>query len=233
MIAALIYLLPFAASLLVTKSNLGLFMVLRENVLRFVEPFDHEGPIYLYAYTIFVLTAPWCLFLPAALVHAHSSKPPGQSDRFVLAYFWATFIFFTLSGSRRDYYLLPILPAAAICSRAVVRFNAGNLEPVGALAGCREAMSSVPSIVLLTVVATGITAFLPSPRFGAVNQLPALLEQSVWFGFWLFLAMLIALVPVSWNLLPQRLASFDDLHRLFLYAFLIRLCVAKERTATR
>ena len=75
MIAALIYLLPFAASLLVTNSNLGLFMVLRENVLRFVEPFDHKGPIYLYAYTIFVLMAPWCLFLPAALVHAHSSKP--------------------------------------------------------------------------------------------------------------------------------------------------------------
>ena len=49
-IAALIYLLPFAASLLVTNSNLGLFMVLRENVLRFVEPFDHKGPIYLYGY---------------------------------------------------------------------------------------------------------------------------------------------------------------------------------------
>ena len=133
-IAGLIYALPFAASLLVTNSNLGLFMVLRENVLRFVEPFDHEGPIYLYAYTIFVLMAPWCLFLPAALVHAHS-KPAGKSDRFVLAYFWVTFIFFTLSGSRRDYYLLPILPAAAIVGRAVVCFTAGKLEPVGTQPG--------------------------------------------------------------------------------------------------
>lgn len=37
-----------------------------------------------------------------------------RSDRFVLVFFWTTFIFFTLSGSRRSYYLLPILPAASI-----------------------------------------------------------------------------------------------------------------------
>ena len=205
MIAGLIYASTFVASLLVTNSNLGLFMVLRENVLRFVEPFDHKGPIYLYAYTIFALMAPWCLFLPAALVHAHSSAPAGKSDRFVLAYFWATFIFFTLSGSRRDYYLLPILPAAAILvARLFVSTRETWSRWVRWLARGGYVLSA--SIVLLIVVATGITSFLPLLRFGAMNHLPALLAQSVWFGFWLFLAMLIVLVPVFWNLLPQRLA---------------------------
>lgn len=94
-------------------SNIGPSTVVRENVTRFFEPFDHKGPVYLYTYAIFALMAPWCLLLPAALMGIHA-KPEGRSDRFVLAYFWATFIFFTLSGSRRDYYLLPILPAAAI-----------------------------------------------------------------------------------------------------------------------
>ena len=91
-------------------------MVYRENVERYFEPFDHVGPIYLYIYVIFGLLAPWSVFLPAALVHAHAPSPPREahSDRFVLTFFWATFIFFTLSGSRRSYYLLPILPAAAL-----------------------------------------------------------------------------------------------------------------------
>lgn len=218
-IAALIYLLPFAASLLVTNSNLGLFMVLRENVLRFVEPFDHKGPIYLYAYTIFVLMAPWCLFLPAALVQAHS-KLAGKSDRFVLAYFWATFIFFTLSGSRRDYYLLPILPAAAI---VVARLFASPRESwsrwVRSLVQGGYVLMAL--VVLITVVATGIIAFLPSLRFGAVNNLPALLEQSVRFGFWVFVAMLIALISPSWRFLPRRLAlsTFFTAYCFMLFLF--------------
>ena len=43
-----------------------------------------------------------------------ANAEPARSDRFALVYFWATFIFFTLSGSRRSYYILPILPAAAM-----------------------------------------------------------------------------------------------------------------------
>jgi len=219
-IAGLIYLLPFAVSLVVTNSNLGLFMVLRENVLRFVRPFDHEGPIYLYGYIIFVLMAPWCLFLPAAVVHAHS-KSAGKSDRFVLAYFWTTFIFFTLSGSRRDYYLLPILPATAI---VVARLFASPRQTWDRWARwlVQGGYVLMALVVLLTIVATGIAAFLPSLRPGALNDLPALVEQSVWFGFWVFLAMLIALVPLSWNFLSQRLAlsMFFTAYSFMLFLFI-------------
>jgi 4-amino-4-deoxy-L-arabinose transferase-like glycosyltransferase len=219
-IAVLIYLLPFAVSLVVTNSNLGLSMVLRENVLRFVQPFDHEGPIYLYGYIIFVLMAPWCLFLPAAMVQAHS-KPAGKSDRFVLAYFWTTFIFFTLSGSRRNYYLLPILPAAAI---VVARLFASPRQTwdrwVRWLVQGGYVLMAL--VMLLTVVATGIVAFVPSLRPGALNDLPALMEQSVWFGFWVFLAILIALVPLSWNVLSQRLAfsMFFTAYSFMLFLFI-------------
>ena len=220
MIAGLIYASTFAASLIVTSSNLGLFMVLRENVLRFVEPFDHKGPIYLYTYSIFVLMAPWCLLLPAAMVHAHSN-PAEKSDRFVLAYFWTTFIFFTLSGSRRDYYLLPILPAAAI---VVARLFASTRVTWNRWVRwlVQGGYVLIALIVLLMLVATGITAFLPSLRPGAVNDLPALVEQSVWFGFWVFLAMLIALVPLSWHLLPRRLAfsMFFAAYSFMLFIFI-------------
>ena len=77
-------------------------------------------------------------------------------------------------------------------------------------------------VVLITVVATGAHRFLPSLRFGAVNNLPALLEQSVRFGFWVFVAMLIALISPSWKFLPRRLA----LSTLFTaYCFMLFLFV--------
>ena len=44
-------------------STKGLDMVYRENVVRFFEPFDHRGPIYLYVYVIFGLMAPWSMLL--------------------------------------------------------------------------------------------------------------------------------------------------------------------------
>ena len=112
-LGAALYLAPFAISFALTKSASGIYMVYRENVERYVAAFDHRGPIYLYAYVIFGLMAPWSVFLPAALVQAHE-RAGLKSDRFVLAFFWTTFIFFTLSGSRRSYYLLPILPPACI-----------------------------------------------------------------------------------------------------------------------
>src|SRR6266850_8273809 len=219
-IGGLIYALPFTISSALMDSNIGPHKVLLENVVRFVEPFDHKDPIYLYTYVIFALMAPWSFFLPAALVHTHS-KPAGKNDRFVLAYFWATFIFFTLSGSRRDYYLLPILPAAAI---VVARLFASTRETWNRWVRwlVQGGYVLIALIVLLMVVATGITAFLPSLRPSAVNDLPALVEQSVWFGFWVFLAMLIAVVPLSWNLLPRRLAfsTFFAAYSFMLFIFI-------------
>jgi 4-amino-4-deoxy-L-arabinose transferase-like glycosyltransferase len=117
-LAGVIYFAPFAISYTATGSAKGMYMVYRENVERYFAPFDHRGPIYLYVYVIFELMAPWSAFLPAALVHAHNRAEAAstrlRSDRFVLAFFWTTFIFFTMSGSRRSYYILPILPAASI-----------------------------------------------------------------------------------------------------------------------
>jgi len=117
-LAGILYFAPFAMSYAGTGSVRGMYMVYRENIERYFDPFDHRGPIYLYFYTIFGLMAPWSAFLPAALVHAHTRAKAAttelRSNRFVLAFFWTTFAFFTFSGSRRSYYLLPILPAASI-----------------------------------------------------------------------------------------------------------------------
>ncbi len=222
-IAVVVYIVPFAISFALMDSNIGPYKVLRENVIRFVQPFDHQGPVYLYAYAIFILTAPWCLFLPAALVSMHS-KPSGKSDCFALVYFWATFIFFTLSGSRRQYYLLPILPAAAM---VVGRLFTASREPwdprVRWLTNLGYILMSITVVVLVVMAATAL--FWPALRISQLKALPASVDRIILVGFWTFLLMLIVTVFPFSKLRPERIAvsaavlAYLFMLFVFVYAF--------------
>src|ERR1700689_2979641 len=175
-VGGFVYYLPFEISARMMGTQKGLAMVYRENVVRFFHPFDHRGPIYLYVYVIFGLMAPWSALLPAALVETHSLRradaEPARADRFVLVYFWATFIFFTLSGSRRSYYILPILPAAAMLVARTLAYP-GELRSMIArrlltLGYAIVAFAAIGGIVLLIPA----WAILPSP-YDALPDLPA------------------------------------------------------------
>ncbi|HEY2921562.1 MAG TPA: glycosyltransferase family 39 protein [Candidatus Binatia bacterium] len=162
-IGGLIYALPFAISFALMDSNLGPYEVLRENVVRFFQPFDHKEPVYLY---------------------------------------WATFIFFTVSGSRRGYYLLPILPAAAILVARLFGTSRDAWDRwVRWLTNAGYITVSV-SVVLMVLAAGTILAVHP----GVLSTLPSLVDRIVFVGFWTFLFMLVAtILPLlSWR--PERIA---------------------------
>jgi 4-amino-4-deoxy-L-arabinose transferase-like glycosyltransferase len=186
--AGLVYGLPFVISYTQTHSDAGIAMVFRENVIRFFEPFDHRGPIYLYTYSIFLLAAPWSLFLPAALVQLHST-PPSRQDRFVLVYFWATFLFFTFSGSRRSYYLLPILPAVALLLSRLFTSEWDSLHR-----RVKRLMRGGFVLLAVAVVAAGLVALLPAAaRPLSVRDLPLFPARGMFLVLWcLELAALIA-----------------------------------------
>ncbi|MGB8684689.1 MAG: glycosyltransferase family 39 protein [Candidatus Binatus sp.] len=184
-VGGFVYYLPFEISARMMGTQKGLAMVYRENVVRFFHPFDHRGPIYLYVYVIFGLMAPWSALLPAALVETHSLRhantEPVRADRFALVYFWATFIFFTLSGSRRSYYILPILPAAAILVARTLAYP-GELRSIFA----RRLLAIGYGIVAFAAIA-GIVALippwviLPSPY----DALPDLPDKFAFIVFWI------------------------------------------------
>lgn len=121
------YLLPFVIAANQTGDEVGLEMVWRENVKRFVAPHNHVGPVYLYVGVIFLLAAPWSVFLPAALLPS-VRRPTTRGDRLARAYFWAVFLFFTASASRRSYYLLPVLPAVALLVGRLLSAQSGDLS---------------------------------------------------------------------------------------------------------
>lgn len=215
-LAAAIYLTPFLASLATHGSGEGLAMVYRENVRRFFDPVNHRGPIYLYSYMFFMLMAPWSLLVPAALVHAHVGADKSSRGRLLaLTYFWAVFMFFTLSASRRSYYLLPILPAGALLiaqlltERAAMRPAAIWLLRIG-LAFLTAAL------VLGGAVLLPIRAWLPAP----FDQLPDLPCPAGFIAAWL---LALAGAASAWlRPQPARIgAAFAIAAGLFmLYLFL-------------
>jgi 4-amino-4-deoxy-L-arabinose transferase-like glycosyltransferase len=203
-LGGLVYYIPFEVSARMMGTQKGLAMVYRENVVRFFHPFDHRGPIYLYVYVIFGLMAPWSALLPAALVETHSLRragaEPARPDRFALAYFWATFIFFTLSGSRRSYYILPILPAAAILIARTLAYP-GELRSTFArrlltVGYAIVAFAAIAGIVLLIPA----WAVLPSP-YDALPDLPA---KFAFVVFWI--VSVAAVIYAIRKFSPYRIA---------------------------
>jgi len=89
----------------------GLVLVFRENIERFIQPFDHKGPIYLYLGVMPLLALPWFpVFLGAIITSAKNWKKLDEKTRWLIQASAIIFVFFTLSGSRRNSYILPILP---------------------------------------------------------------------------------------------------------------------------
>ena len=94
----------------------GLELVWRENIIRFFKPFDHDDePFYCYVYQLPRVLLPWSLVFIAALAAALSSwKKLKPETKWLLQAMALIFLCFSASGSRRWYYILPLMPFCAI-----------------------------------------------------------------------------------------------------------------------
>ena len=114
---ATIYALPFVVSNLSRGgyAQSGLDMAYEENLVRYFKAFDHDNPPWIYLKTTPLYLIPWTPMLAfAAWRLARSWKSLSWPSRWCA---WATalvFVFMTASSSRRDYYMLPLLPFAAL-----------------------------------------------------------------------------------------------------------------------
>jgi 4-amino-4-deoxy-L-arabinose transferase-like glycosyltransferase len=86
------------------------------HIRRFTDPLGHREPFYYYFTTLPVDLLPWTIFaLPALFAYKPSKKLFAEPTSLIFTlWFFVIFIFFSLSDSKRDLYLLPLLPVAAL-----------------------------------------------------------------------------------------------------------------------
>jgi 4-amino-4-deoxy-L-arabinose transferase-like glycosyltransferase len=90
-----------------------------QNVVRYAAPFDHTKPIWAYLPQLALGLLPWTLLLaPLARLLARrrwsvASRRPGALGFALVAFVWGL-LFFSLAGSKRPVYLVPVLPPLAL-----------------------------------------------------------------------------------------------------------------------
>jgi len=105
-----LFLIPFYLDYHATHSDMSLYLVFKENILRFFKPFDHKKSFFFYFYYIFITLSPWTLLLPFLIWSLKKHGLKKDEGVFFSALWFATlFTFFTLSGSKRGYYILPVI----------------------------------------------------------------------------------------------------------------------------
>lgn len=157
-ICTALYALPFiissATNSEVSYQESGLHLVFRENILRYVRPFDHEDPIYTYFIYLPLYSVPWIIFTLAGLYSGirYWKKIPFSSRFYILA-LALVFIFFTISGSRRSYYVLPMVPLAVLIAADWLKSNIDINKLVSRIFTILLVVSLVTTLVYQLIIA--------------------------------------------------------------------------------
>lgn len=139
--AIIIYGLPFWASSHFGNQSInykenGLMLVYRENIMRYFQPFDHKGPIYTYLLYLPIYLLPWAFFFIPALFYLKPRwKNLNVNVKWMVFATLILFLFFTLSGSRRSYYVLPMVPFGVLLTADWILSGAETLQKRYVLAG--------------------------------------------------------------------------------------------------
>ncbi len=174
---------------------------------RVVDSFDHARPLWWYLPVIPVLLFPWIGWPRLWAAALRWRTPLGDGERFLVAWLLPTVLVFSLVSGKQVYYLLPLLPAAAMAlARLLERAEFGQ--------GARPWLGAWP--LGLAALAGGVALLL----------LPWLAQHGHLQSFWLIDAAqgsalfgAVFLVLGLWLVLPRRDAGVE-LRRVALVALL-------------
>ncbi len=145
--------------------------MVHENVVRYFAPFDHVEPFYVYLYYVPILLLPWA---PLAIGSVGQAFRAGRRRALSWPSAWlglacvTIFLFFTASGSRRDYYVLPLLPFACLWMALYLTERLG--EPWQ-----RNAVMTLERVIVAALASVEIAAGLAMPWVaGRLDLAPSL-----------------------------------------------------------
>ncbi|HEV3117149.1 MAG TPA: glycosyltransferase [Gemmataceae bacterium] len=119
MSVAIAFVIPWFARLALSEPDSLTYFFWKQNLIRYVAPFDHVKPVWFYLPEILLGMLPWSLLIiPFARFLGRregleSQRRPAGLGFVLLAAFWCL-VFFSLSGSKRPGYILPAMPFLAV-----------------------------------------------------------------------------------------------------------------------
>jgi 4-amino-4-deoxy-L-arabinose transferase-like glycosyltransferase len=154
---------PWHIAASMTEPIFAWFYFVHEHVLRFLgrrEPHDYYlGPWWYYLPRMAIYLFPWSFLLPCLLLR--SRAPAGQGDAGLTRFLWLAWLvplaFFSLSGAKANYYLVAVMPFAAL-------HLAIALEKRGFLGGVARAMPGI--LIGLLAGGLGVALAVRSPLPG-------------------------------------------------------------------
>ncbi len=180
-LGGLVYGLPFFFSYLSNGDWQLLRLMWKENFVRYFDAFDHrdENCLY-YSYILPLMFMPWSAWLPGALGWGTRRLKTHAGARFAFFCFAVIFLFFSVSQSRRSYYILPAFPFAALlaaffCGEIGQRLERG--EPVHR---AWKALLKLPVYLIAILLPLG-TGYLFAGRFipGIAGEVVRVLPYSL------------------------------------------------------
>jgi hypothetical protein len=106
-------------------------LLVRQNVTRFLDPWDHARPWWYYGLYLWIDMAPWVFLVPLAADLPDRSPGERRLDRLGWVWIAVIVLFFSLSASKRSVYVLPVAPAVAILAAgAIEQWLDGRLSPM-------------------------------------------------------------------------------------------------------
>jgi 4-amino-4-deoxy-L-arabinose transferase-like glycosyltransferase len=163
-------------------------VLIRQNFQRFTNPWDHVAPFWYYVPYFFVDMAPWSFL--AILAWRLPRGDERERRLALLAAVWivAVIAFFSLSKSKRDPYILPVAPAAAILAAEVLlAFIEGRLT-----AWRRRAVLVVAAgFGAMFLAGSGVIAWWLARRYPQTALQAYVLAAAVFLGGTILLATLM------------------------------------------
>jgi len=91
-------------------------ILFKQNVGRFASSFAHKRPFYYYFINFPINFVPWCFFIPSIVIYLFSREGRQKRQHILLPLVWCAvvFVFFSIVSGKRDIYVLPLYPAAAL-----------------------------------------------------------------------------------------------------------------------
>jgi dolichol-phosphate mannosyltransferase len=174
--------LPWYAAIAYREPQFVTSFFWTHNVVRFLQPFDHEEPFWFYLPELALSLLPWVLLVPG-LVRFLTRRDATTAERrtpalgfFLLAAAWTVF-FFSAAGCKRPVYLLPAFPPLALALGCYLDVLLPADMP--AVAALRQRGAQLASRAALTVLLTSIVVIAAAAGKGMVKPVSAIAFGSI------------------------------------------------------